>query len=60
VLHARGSTQQPLSDQDIEAKGRELARHAAFSGRIGDVIAAACELDKLGMIHPLIEAARPG
>ena len=60
VLHARGSTEQPLSDQDIEAKVRELARHGAFSGRIDDVIAAAWELDKLGMIHPLIEAARPG
>jgi 2-methylcitrate dehydratase PrpD len=60
VLHARGSTEQPLSDQDIEAKVRELARHGAFSGRIDDVIAAAWELDKLGTIHPLIEAARPG
>jgi hypothetical protein len=30
-----------LSDQDIEAKVRELARHGAFSGRIDDVIAAA-------------------
>jgi 2-methylcitrate dehydratase PrpD len=58
VLHARGSTEQPLSDQDIEAKVRELARHGAFSGRIDDVIAAAWELDKLGTIHPLIEAAR--
>jgi hypothetical protein len=47
-----------LSDQDIEAKVRELARHGAFSGRIDDVIAAAWELDKLGTIHPLIEAAR--
>jgi 2-methylcitrate dehydratase PrpD len=60
VLHARGSTEQPLFDQDIEAKVRELARHGAFSGRIDDVIAAAWELDKLGTIHPLIEAARPG
>jgi 2-methylcitrate dehydratase PrpD len=60
VLHARGSTEQPLSDQDIEAKVRELARHGAFSGRIDDVIAAAWELDRLRTIHPLAEAARPG
>jgi 2-methylcitrate dehydratase PrpD len=59
VLNARGSTEQPLSDQDIEGKVRELARHGAFSGRINDVIAAAWELDELGTIHPLIEAARP-
>jgi 2-methylcitrate dehydratase PrpD len=60
VLHARGSTEQPLFDQDIEAKVRELARHGAFSGRIDDVIAAAWELDRLRTIHPLAEAARPG
>jgi 2-methylcitrate dehydratase PrpD len=60
VLHARGSTEQPLSDHDIEVKVRELARYGAFSGRIDDVIAAAWELDKLRTIHPLIEAARPG
>jgi 2-methylcitrate dehydratase PrpD len=60
ALHARGSTEQPLSDHDIEVKVRELARYGAFSGRIDDVIAAAWELDKLRTIHPLIEAARPG
>jgi len=60
VLHARGSAEQPFSDQGIEEKVRELARHGDFSGRIDDVIAAAWELDKLGTIHPLIEAVRPG
>ena len=60
VLQARGSTEQPLSDQELEAKVRELARHGAFSGRIDDVIAAAWEFDTLGTIHPLIDAARPG
>ena len=60
VLQARGSTEQPLSDQELEAKVRELARHGAFSGRTDDVIAAAWELDALGTIHPLIAAARPG
>jgi 2-methylcitrate dehydratase PrpD len=33
VFHARGSTEQPLSDHDIEVKVRELARSGAFSGR---------------------------
>ena len=60
VLQARGSTEQPLSNQELEAKVRELARHGAFSGRIDDVIAAAWELDTLGTIHPLIDAARLG
>src|SRR5690242_19166076 len=60
VLHARGSTEQPLSDQDVETKVRELAQYGAFSGRIDDVIATAWKLEKLETIYPLIEAARPG
>ena len=60
VLQARGSNEQPLSDQELEAKVRELARHGAFSGRIDDVITAAWELNMLGTIHPLIDAARLG
>ena len=60
VLHARGSTEQRLSDQDLETKVRELAQYGAFSGRIDDVITAAWKLEELGTINPLIEAARRG
>jgi 2-methylcitrate dehydratase PrpD len=60
VPHARGSAEQPLSDQDIERKVRELAQYGAFSGRIDDVIATAWKLEKQETIYPLIEAARPG
>jgi 2-methylcitrate dehydratase PrpD len=60
VLHAKGSIEQSLSDQDVETKVQELAQYGAFSGRIDDVIAAAWKLEKLGTIKPLIEAARPG
>ena len=59
VLHARGSSEQPLTDQDVETKVRELAQYGAFAGRIDDVIAAAWKLEKLETIGPLIEAARP-
>jgi 2-methylcitrate dehydratase PrpD len=58
VLHAKGSTERPLSDQDIEAKVRELARHSGFRGSIDDVIAAAWRLDTMATIEPLIEALR--
>jgi 2-methylcitrate dehydratase PrpD len=58
VLHAEGSTERPLSDQDIEAKVRELARHSGFRGSIDDVIAAAWRLDTMATIEPLIEALR--
>jgi 2-methylcitrate dehydratase PrpD len=52
VLHARGSRQQPLSDQEIEAKVRELAGASADA-----LIAAAWRLDTLPTIAPLLTAA---
>jgi 2-methylcitrate dehydratase PrpD len=58
VLHARGSTAQPLSDHDIEAKVRELARHGGFRGPVDDVITAAWRFDTLATIDPLIAALR--
>jgi 2-methylcitrate dehydratase PrpD len=54
VLHARGSIERPLSDHDIEAKVRELARHGAFAGQIDQVIAAVWRLDTMATIAPLI------
>lgn len=60
VLHARGSTEHPLSDQEIEAKVRELARYGGFRGPIDDVISAVWRLDTMATIAPLIGALRQG
>jgi 2-methylcitrate dehydratase PrpD len=51
VLHPRGSTQHPLTDQEIEAKVRELAGPSADA-----LIAAAWRLDTLPTIAPLLTA----
>jgi 2-methylcitrate dehydratase PrpD len=56
LLHARGSTERPLSDQDIEAKVRELARHGGFNGSIDDVIAAVWQVDATATIGRLMAA----
>ena len=50
VLHAKGSKERPLSDQEIEAKVREQAALA----RIDDVIAAAWQIDRLDDIGALL------
>jgi len=52
VLHPRGSKQQPMTDQEIEAKVRELAGASADA-----LIAAAWQLDTLPTIAPLLTAA---
>ncbi len=54
VLHARGSTEQPLSDREIEAKVQELARHGGFRGAVDDVIAGVWQLDEAATIAPLV------
>jgi 2-methylcitrate dehydratase PrpD len=58
VLHARGSTEHPLSDQEIEAKVRELALYGGFRGPLDDVIAAVWQLDTATTIAPLIATLR--
>jgi len=60
VLQAKGSTERPLSDQDIEAKVRDLAKYGAFAGSIDNVIAAVWGLDAMATIDPLIVASHPG
>ncbi|HET7879987.1 MAG TPA: hypothetical protein VFL55_03815, partial [Acetobacteraceae bacterium] len=51
VLHPRGSTRHPLTDQEIGAKVRELAGPSADA-----LIAAAWRLDTLPTIAPLLTA----
>ena len=54
VLHAKGSMEQPLSDQEIEAKVRELAPLAGIDA----LFAAVWQLDTLADIGPLLSASR--
>jgi 2-methylcitrate dehydratase PrpD len=53
VLYAKGSMEQPLSDQEIEAKVRELA---PFVG-IDALVASVWQLDTLADIGPLLSAS---
>jgi 2-methylcitrate dehydratase PrpD len=53
VLHAKGSRERPLSDQEIEAKVRQQAAVA----HIDDMIAAAWRIDTLSDIGPLLCAS---
>lgn len=59
VRHAKGSTEQPLSDQEIEAKVRDSARHGGFPGSIDAVIAAAWQIDTAKTIDALMALTRP-
>ncbi len=58
VRHARGSTERPLSDRDIEVKVRELARHGGFTGSIDEGIAALWAVDGFATIAPLMARLR--
>jgi 2-methylcitrate dehydratase PrpD len=53
VLHAKGSMELPLSDQEIEVKVRELAPLASIDALIG----AVWQLDALADISPLLSAS---
>jgi 2-methylcitrate dehydratase PrpD len=54
VLHARGSTERPLSDHEIAAKVRDLAADGGFQGSIDEVIAAVWQVDTMPTIAPLV------
>jgi 2-methylcitrate dehydratase PrpD len=56
VQHPKGSIERPLSEQEIEAKVRDLARYGAFQGSIEAVIAAIWRLDEMATIDPLTKA----
>jgi 2-methylcitrate dehydratase PrpD len=53
VLNAKGSMEQPLSDQEIEAKVRELAPRAGIDA----LFAAVWQIDALTDIGPLLAAS---
>jgi 2-methylcitrate dehydratase PrpD len=58
VQHPKGSIERPLSNQEIEAKVRDLARHGALQGSVDDVIATIWKLDAMETIDPLIRVVR--
>jgi 2-methylcitrate dehydratase PrpD len=56
VTHAKGSTADPLTDAEIEAKLRDLAHQGGFTGPVDDVIASVWRLDALANIAPFVTA----
>jgi 2-methylcitrate dehydratase PrpD len=52
VLHAVGSEQRPLTDADIEAKVRSLAKGGAAEGGIEELIAFVWRLDEIADVRP--------
>ena len=56
IEHPKGSIEQPLSNQEIEAKVRDLALYGGYRGSMDDVIAAVWSLDDMATIDPLIGA----
>ncbi len=60
VRHAKGSAERPLSDTEIEAKVRDLARYGAFRGAIDKVIGAIWGLDAMATIERLAGALGGG
>jgi 2-methylcitrate dehydratase PrpD len=58
VLHAKGSTERPLSDREVEGKVRELAGYGSFRGSIDGVIDAIWRIDTTATIDPLMGALR--
>lgn len=58
VLHAKGSSEVPLSDSEIAAKVRDSAGHGGFVGAIEDVISLAWAVDTLPSVSGVMAAAR--
>ena len=56
VTHAKGSTADPLTDAEIEAKLRDLAHQGNFSGSVDKLIASIWQLDTAATIAPLVAA----
>jgi 2-methylcitrate dehydratase PrpD len=58
VLHPKGSLEQPLSDQEIEAKVRDSVQHGGFTGGIDAIVAVAWQLDTAPTVAPLMALTR--
>jgi 2-methylcitrate dehydratase PrpD len=58
VVHARGSAEDPLSDQELAAKLHDLADYGGFSGTVDDIIAAVWQLDSAASTDALLRSMR--
>jgi 2-methylcitrate dehydratase PrpD len=54
VMNARGSSERPLSDQELEAKFRDNARVGGFAGDIAPLIDQVWRMDEAGSVRPLM------
>jgi 2-methylcitrate dehydratase PrpD len=54
VLHAKGSMERPLSDQEIQEKVRDLAAHGSFKGNVDHIFDSMWRIDTLPTIDQLI------
>jgi 2-methylcitrate dehydratase PrpD len=59
VLHPRGSEEDPMSDSEIEAKVRDLARQSATGCDVGPLIDAIWRLDEAADVRSLMSLVRP-
>jgi 2-methylcitrate dehydratase PrpD len=60
VQRFKGSVEDPLSDQEIEAKVRDLARYGSFRGSVEDIIKAVWQLDQAVTTEPFMRLLRSG
>ncbi len=58
VVHAKGSAEDPLSNQELAAKLRDLADYGGFSGAVDDIIAAVWQLDAAASTDALLRSLR--
>jgi 2-methylcitrate dehydratase PrpD len=58
VVHAKGSAEDPLSNQELAFKLRDLADHGGFSGSVDDIIAAVWQLDVAASADTLLRCLR--
>jgi 2-methylcitrate dehydratase PrpD len=54
VMHARGSSEKPLSDDDIARKVRDLASRGRASARADRIVDAVWALDRADDVRPLL------
>jgi 2-methylcitrate dehydratase PrpD len=59
ILHPRGSAEHPLSDEDLEAKVRDLGGQSETTCDIGGLIDAIWRLDEAADVRALMALVRP-
>jgi 2-methylcitrate dehydratase PrpD len=59
VVHPKGSTEDPLSDQELAAKLRDLAAYGGFGGAADHIVEAVWQLDAVASADALLRSLRP-